>query len=152
MQIFCNGGKVCPNLTDWDTAKSSLWTLKMNQKYSNLLALELAKYQVHDQDYNPLDKIVDFWKKYDINTIQNTINTVLEQAPAHKKRDNIVQLCHKQIFAVDLMRLLIAYFHVHTDHIDINQLDISGAETTQSSLDQLGITKQIQEFFGRLVD
>ena len=124
----------------------------MNQKYSNVLALELAIYQVHDQGYNPLDKIVDFWKKYDINTIQNTINTVLEQAPMHKKRDNIVQLCHKQIFAVDLMRLLIAYFHVHTDHIDINQLDISGAETTQSSLDQLGITKQIQEFFGRLVD
>ncbi len=124
----------------------------MNQKYSNVLALELAIYQVDDQDYNPLDKIVDFWKKYDINTIQNTISTVLEQAPAHNKRDNIVQLCHKQIFAVDLMRLLIAYFHVHTDHIDINKLDISAAETTQSSLDQLGITKQIQEFFGRLVD
>ena len=124
----------------------------MNQKYSNVLALELAIYQVHDQGYNPLDKIADFWKKYDINTIQNTINTILKHAPAYKKSGNIVQLCHKQIFAVDLMRLLIAYFHVHTDHIDISQLDISAAETTQSSLDELEITKRIHEFFGRIVD
>lgn len=124
----------------------------MNQKYSNVLALELAIYQAHDQRYNPIEKIVDFWEKYDINTIQNTINTILKHAPAYKKSGNIVQLCHKQIFAVDLMRLLIAYFHVHTDHIDISQLDISGAETTQSSLDELEITKRIHEFFLKIVD
>ncbi|MGJ1241010.1 hypothetical protein [Sphingobacterium siyangense] len=124
----------------------------MNQKYSSVLALELAIYQVHEDGYEPTEKIVEFWKKYDINTIQNTINTVLKHAPAYRKSGNIVQLCHKQIFAVDLMRLLIAYFHIHTDRIDISQLDISDAATTQSSLDQLEITKRIHEFFGGIID
>jgi len=44
----------------------------MNQKYSNVLALERAIYQVHEPSYDPVKKIIELWTKYDISTIQNT--------------------------------------------------------------------------------
>jgi hypothetical protein len=64
----------------------------------------------------------------------------------------VLEICHKQVFAVDLMALLIAYFHIHKDFMDISKIDISEAETTLSSLDELEITKRIHEFFGRIAD
>jgi hypothetical protein len=124
----------------------------MNQKYSNVLALELAIYQVHEPAYNPVKKIIEFWNKYDINTIQNTINLLLKKTAGRSPDENVLEICHKQVFAVDLMALLIAYFHIHKDFMDISKIDISEAETTLSSLDELEITKRIHEFFGRIAD
>lgn len=124
----------------------------MNQKYANVLALELAIYQVHDQGYDPIEKISAFWNKYDLSTIQNTLNMLLKKSADRWPIDNVLELCHKQVFAVDLMALLIAYFHVHKEYIDISKLDYSDAETTLSSLDELEITKRIHEFFNRIGD
>ncbi|HBX63005.1 MAG TPA: hypothetical protein DEG63_07965 [Flavobacteriaceae bacterium] len=124
----------------------------MNQKYSNVLALELAIYQVHDQNYDPTDKIADFWKKYDIRTIQNTISLLLKKSADRWPNENVLELCHKQVFGFDLLAVLIAYFHVHKDYVDMSKLDFSDAETTGFSLDELEITKRIHEFFGRITD
>ncbi|MDR0265061.1 MAG: hypothetical protein LBJ04_17720 [Sphingobacterium sp.] len=124
----------------------------MNQKYSNVLALELAIYQVLDQNYDPTDKIADFWKKYDIRTIQNTISLLLKKSADRWPNENLIELCQKQVFGFDLLAVLIAYFHVHKDYMDISKIDISEAETTLSSLDELEITKRIHEFFGRIAD
>lgn len=124
----------------------------MNQKYANVLALELAIYQVHDQGYDPIEKISAFWNKYDLSTIQNTLNMLLKKSADRWPIDNVLELCHRQVFAIDLMALLIAYFHVHKEYIDISKLDYSDAETTLSSLDELEITKRIHEFFNRIGD
>ncbi|MDM1296521.1 hypothetical protein HX021_19725 [Sphingobacterium sp. N143] len=124
----------------------------MNQKYSNVLALELAIYQVHEPAYDPIKKIVEFWSKYDINTIQNTINMLLKKSADRLASENVLEICHKQVFAVDMMTVLIAYFHVHKDFMDIGKIDISEAEKTLISLDELEITKRIHEFFGRIAE
>lgn len=124
----------------------------MNQKYSNVLALELAIYQVHEPAYDPIKKIVEFWSKYDINTIQNTINMLLKKSADRSASENVLEICHKQVFAVDMMTVLIAYFHVNKDFMDIGKIDISEAETTLISLDELEITKRIHEFFGRIAE
>lgn len=124
----------------------------MNQKYSNVLALELAIYQVHEPAYDPVKKIIEFWTKYDISTIQNTINMLLKKSAERSPSENVLESCHKQVFAVDLMALLIAYFNVHKDFMDISKIDISEAETTLSSLDEFAVTKRIHEFFGRIAD
>ncbi|MGJ1237754.1 hypothetical protein ACR78I_22705 [Sphingobacterium multivorum] len=124
----------------------------MNQKYSSVLALELAIYQVHDQDYDPTDKIAHFWKKYDIRTIQNTISLLLKKSADRWPNENVVELCQKQVFGFDLLAVLIAYFHVHNDYVDMSKLDFSDAETTLSSLVELEITKRIHDFFGRITD
>lgn len=124
----------------------------MNQKYSSVLALELAIYQAHEPAYDPIKKIIEFWNKYDINTIQNTINMLLKKSVERSSGENVLEICHKQVFAVEVMALLIAYFHIHKDFMDISKIDISEAETTLSSLDELEITKRIHEFFGRIAD
>lgn len=124
----------------------------MNQKYSNVLALELAIYQVHEPAYDPVKKIIEFWTKYDISTMQNTINMLLKKSAERSPSENVLEICHKQVFAVDLMALLIAYFHVHKDFMDISKIDISEAETTLLSLDEFAVTKRIHEFFGRIAE
>ncbi|WP_313263586.1 hypothetical protein [Sphingobacterium sp.] len=124
----------------------------MNQKYSNMLALELAIYQVHDQNYDPTDKIADFWKKYDIRTIQNTISLLLKKSADCWPNENLIDRSQKQVFGFDRLAVLIAYFHVHNDYVDISKLDFSDAESTMLSLDELEITKRIHEFFGRITD
>lgn len=124
----------------------------MNQKYSNVLALGLAIYQVHEPAYDPVKKIFEFWNKYDINTIQNTINMLLKKSAERSPSENVLEICHKQVFAVDIMVLLIAYFHIHKDFRDISKIDISEAETTLRSMDEFEITKRIHEFFGRIAD
>jgi hypothetical protein len=124
----------------------------MNQKYSNVLALELAIYQVHEPAYDPVKKIIEFWNKYDINTIQNTINMLLKKSAERSPSENVLEICHKLVFAVDIMVLLIAYFHIHKDFVDISKIDISEAETTLRSMDEFEITKRIHEFFGRIAD
>lgn len=124
----------------------------MNQKYANVLALQLAVYEAHDHGYNPIEKIIDFWRKYDINTLQNSFDTILKNASSYKKSGNVLQLCHRQVFAADVLRVLIAYFHVHIGHINMQQVDISGAETTLSSLEELEITKRIHHFFSESIN
>lgn len=124
----------------------------MNQKYSNVLALELALYEIHDKGYDPIQKITDFWEKYDLISIQNTINLLLKNHTDTNYMNEIYVVSHKQVFSADLFRLLVAYFMAHTNPVAIDNIDISDAETTQISRQELSITKRIHEFFGRITD
>ena len=124
----------------------------MNQKYSNVLALELALYEIHDRGYDPIQKITDFWEKYDLISIQNTINLLLKNHTDANYMNEIYVVSHKQVFSADLFRLLVAYFMVHTNPVAIDNIDISDAETTQISSQELSITKRIHDLFERIAD
>lgn len=124
----------------------------MNQKYSNVLALELALYEIHDKGYDPIQKITDFWEKYDLISIQNTINLLLKNHTDTNYMNEIYVVSHKQVFSADLYRLMVAYFVVHTNSIEIDNIDIYDSDTTQISRQELSITKRIHEFFGRIAD
>lgn len=124
----------------------------MNQKYSNVLALELALYEIHDKGYDPIQKIIDFWEKYDLISIQNTINLLLKNHTDTNYMNEIYVVSHKKVFSADLFRLLVAYFMTHTNPVSVDNIDISDAETTQISRQELSITKRIHEFFGRIAD
>jgi len=114
--------------------------------------MELALYEIHEATYDPLKKITDFWEKYDLIAIQDTIKTLLKNAPEYRKSGNVIQLCHKQVFSADLFRLLVAYFIVHMRHIEINCINLSQAETTQVSQDELSITKRIHDLFEKIAE
>lgn len=124
----------------------------MNQKYSNVLALELALYEIHDTGYDPIQKIINFWEKYDLISIQRTINLLLKNHTDTNYMNEIYVVSHKQVFSADLFRLLVAYFMVHTNSIEIDNIDISDADTTDLSRQELSLTKRIHEFFGRITD
>jgi hypothetical protein len=124
----------------------------MNQKYSNVLALELALYEIHDTGYDPIKKIIDFWEKYDLIGIQNTINLLLKNHTDTNYMNEIYVVSHKQVFSADLFRLLVAYFMAHTNSIEIDKIDILDAETTQVSRQELSITKRIHDLFVRIAE
>ncbi|WP_448138048.1 hypothetical protein [Sphingobacterium siyangense] len=124
----------------------------MNQKYSNVLALELALYEIHDKAYDPIQKITDFWEKYDLLSIQNTINLLLKNHTDKNYMNEIYVVSHKKVFSADLFRLLVAYFMAHTSPVSIDNIDISDAETTQISRQELSLTKRIHDLFARIAD
>ena len=124
----------------------------MNQKNINLLASELAFYEIHDTGYDPLKRIIDFWKKYDLIGIRNTFNVLLKKLNDPNYTDEPYVHQHMQIFSVDLIRILIAYFIVHTRNIDMNGIDLSNADSTQVSLAELSITARIDEFFKKIAE
>ncbi|WP_333577321.1 hypothetical protein [Sphingobacterium sp.] len=117
-----------------------------------MLALELALYEIHDTGYDPIQKITDFWKKYDLISIQNTINLLLKNHTDTNYMNEIYVVSHKQVFSADLFRLLVAYFMTHTNPVAIDNIDISDAETTQVGRQEVSITKRIHEFFGRIAE
>lgn len=119
----------------------------MNQKNINLLASELAFYEIHDHGYDPIKNITNFWTKYDIIDIRKSIEVLFKKNIDNKNKTDVLELCAKQVFSVDLTRLLLAYFLVHIDHIDITHIDISESDTAKSSIDELEITKRVHGFF-----
>ncbi|MDR3007183.1 MAG: hypothetical protein LBV59_04570 [Sphingobacterium sp.] len=124
----------------------------MNQKYSNVLALELALYEIHDAGYDPVQKIIDFWEKYNLISIQRTIDLLLRNQTDTNYMNEIYVVSHKQVFTADLFRLVVAYFVLHTNSNVIDNIDISDAETTQVSRQELSITKRIHDLFERIAD
>jgi hypothetical protein len=124
----------------------------MNQKYSNVLALEFALYEIHDAEYDPIKKITDFWEKYDLIGIQNTLHLLLKNHTDSNYMDELYVICHKKVFLADLFRLLIAYFTIHTSNSNINDVDIFDADTTQISRAELAVSKRIHNFFCLIKD
>ncbi|WP_343559003.1 hypothetical protein [Sphingobacterium sp.] len=124
----------------------------MNQKYSNVLALELALYEIHNPEYDPIKKITDFWEKYNLIDIQNTLQLLLRNHTDSNYMDELYVLRHKKVFSADLYRLLIAYFIIHTDHSNISDIDIFDAESTQISREELIVSKRIHNFFSLIKD
>jgi hypothetical protein len=124
----------------------------MNQKYSNVLALELALYEIHDAGYDPVQKIIDFWEKYDLISIQRTIDLLLKNHTDTNYMNEIYVVSHKQVFTADLFRLLVAYFMAHTNPIKIDNIDIYDADTSQVSLQEITMTKRIHDLFKRIAD
>ncbi|WP_333863604.1 hypothetical protein [Sphingobacterium sp.] len=122
----------------------------MNQKYSNLIALDLALYEIHDAGYDPVQKITDFWEKYDLISIQRTIDLLLRNHTDTNYMNEIYVVSHKQVFTADLFRLVVAYFMAHTNAIAIDNIDISDAETTQVTRQELAMTKRIHDIFKRI--
>ncbi|CAM3688756.1 hypothetical protein [Sphingobacterium prati] len=124
----------------------------MNQKYSNVLALELALYEIHDAGYDPIQKIIDFWEKHDLISIQRTIDLLLKNHTDINYMNEIYVVSHKQVFTADLFRLLVAYFMAHTNPIQIDNIDIYDADTSQVSLQEITMTKRIHDLFDRIAE
>lgn len=122
----------------------------MNQKYRNLIALDLALYEIHDEGYDPVQKIEEFWVKYDLITIQRTLDLLLKNHTDTNYMNEIYVVSHKHVFTADLFRLVVAYFMAHTNAIGIDNIDISDADTTQITRQELAMTKRIHDIFKRL--
>lgn len=80
----------------------------MNQKNINLLDSELTFYEIHNTGYDPEKRIIDFWKKYDLIGIRNTL------------LDKVVNIPFLQIIILIIVYTLISMFSLsaQTRHKD----------------------------------
>ncbi|HAU55822.1 MULTISPECIES: hypothetical protein [Sphingobacterium] len=122
----------------------------MKPVYANLVQLDLAFYEIYQEGYNPLKNIKDFWSTYAIDTCKNYIAALMENSLTHAKvSDTIKQDGEKDFFGA-LIRLLIAYFMIHFQNLDMNWAEISFSESRERIQEDLDTKKRIYDFFSSI--
>ncbi|WP_336834471.1 hypothetical protein [Sphingobacterium siyangense] len=113
----------------------------MRSNYAHLILLDLVIYETHRSGYDPVENVQTFWDKYPLSTIQDYI-IALQPDMGDKEKDN-PKLSE---FSVELLRVLIAYFMIHTTQLDLGKVSIS-LEVNKETIDT---SKAISDFFKRV--
>ncbi|PUV22761.1 hypothetical protein [Sphingobacterium athyrii] len=124
----------------------------MNQKYIPVLPLEIAFYEINDKGYDPLKVIRDFWANYHINDCYDNIELVIEKYKYVVEVPNVFDANKKHTFFLDLLRLLVAYYQVHSHAIKLDDIGFSCFKVSEHYKEDLKITKRIHDFFGPAVN
>ena len=115
----------------------------MRSNYAHLILLDLVIYETHRSGYDPVKNVQDFWDKYPLSTIKDSIVVLhLDTVDNEKMRDN-PQLSE---FSVELLRVPIAYFMIHMTQLDLGKVSIS-LEVNKETIDT---SKAISDFFNRV--
>lgn len=122
----------------------------MKPVYANLVQLDLAFYEIYQEGYNPLKNIKDFWSVYTIDTWKNRIATLIENSLTHAKASDTTKQDGERDFFAALTRLLIAYFMIHFQKLDINWAEISFSEPRERIQEDIDTNKRIYDFFSRI--
>ncbi|KKO89692.1 hypothetical protein AAW12_19005 [Sphingobacterium sp. Ag1] len=115
----------------------------MRSDYAHLILLDLVIYETHRSGYDPVKNVQDFWDKYPLSTIQDYI-VVLH--PDTSDKENLKVNPQLSEFSVELFRVLIAYFMIHTTQLDLGKVSIS-LEVNKEAIDT---SKAISDFFQRV--
>ncbi|WP_313672654.1 hypothetical protein [Sphingobacterium multivorum] len=122
----------------------------MKPVYSNLVQLDLVFYEIYQEGYNPLKNIKDFWSTYAIDTCNNHIAALMESSLTHAKASDTTKQDGEKDFFGSLSRLLIAYFMIHFQKLDINWAEISFFKSRKRIQEDLDTKKRIYDFFSKV--
>lgn len=117
----------------------------MKAIYVDLLHLDRPFYEIHEDNYDPLKCIENFWDNYSLVTIREYLYALdfkcknLETATESK-----LEAVQQTLFLADILRALVAYFLTHSRHLDTTQLKLS---TLEANMKDIQLTKQINDFF-----
>lgn len=115
----------------------------MRSNYAHLILLDLVIYETHRSGYDPLKNVQDFWAKYPLSTIKDYIVVLHPDTVDNEKMSGNPQLSE---FSVELLRVLMAYFMIHTTQLDLGKVSIS-LEVNKETIDT---SKAISDFFNRV--
>ena len=115
----------------------------MRSIYAHLILLDLVIYETHRSGYDPVKNVQDFWDKYPLSTIQDYIAAL---QPNIRDNENLKGNPQLSEFSVELLRVLIAYFMIHTNQLDLGKVSIS-LEVNKETIDT---SKAISDFFHRV--
>lgn len=113
----------------------------MRSNYAHLVLLDWVIYETHRSGYDPVKNVQDFWDKYPLSVIQDYI-VALQPKTSDRKKGHI-QMTE---FSVDLLRILIAYFMIHTTEMDLGNISIS----LEINNEEIETSKSISAFFNRV--
>ena len=107
-------------------------------------------YDVHKDDYNPINEIEAFWNHYALDAISaNIIQLLSTYLDGGIGENRLLKDEEMQEFATALYRVLIAYCIVNHRHIDLRKMQLS-AEAEERIGKELELSKKVDEFFRRL--
>ncbi|MGJ1415284.1 hypothetical protein [Sphingobacterium multivorum] len=122
----------------------------MNRILALQLAFDWMIYDVHKDDYNPINEIEAFWNHYALDAISaNIIQLLSTYLDGGIGENRLLKDEEMQEFATALYRVLIAYCIVNHRHIDLRKMQLS-AEAEERIGKELELSKKVAEFFSRL--
>ncbi|NPE48462.1 hypothetical protein [Sphingobacterium prati] len=105
---------------------------------------------VHEEMYDPIKHIVDFWNKYDIRTCHEYFVALCAACmgnPLNKEpRFDADQMLD---FVVKLMRMHIGYHMAHYKNLEFGNETILTIETSIITAEELRVGEKIYQFFNR---
>ncbi|MCS4167647.1 hypothetical protein [Sphingobacterium sp. BIGb0116] len=122
----------------------------MNRILVLQFAFDSMIYEVHKVDYDPKKEIEAFWNHYALETLSaNILQLLSTYLDGGSGENRLLKDEEMQEFATALYRVLIAYCIVYHRNIDLHQMQLS-AEAEERIGKDLGLSKKVAEFFGRL--
>ncbi|WP_313154639.1 hypothetical protein [Sphingobacterium multivorum] len=117
----------------------------MKAIYEDLLHLDRPFYEIHEDSYDPLKCIENFWDNYPLATIRENLYALnLKCKTLGTASESKLEAVQQPLFLADILRTLIAYFLMHSRHIDTNQIKLS---TLDLNMEEIRLTKKINDFF-----
>lgn len=117
----------------------------MKAIYENLLHLDRPFYEIHEDSYDPLKCIENFWVNYPLATMRENLYAMdLKCKTLGTASESKLEAVQQTLFLSDILRALIAYFLIHCRHLDTTQIKLSTLET---NMKELQLTKKINDFF-----
>nr|WP_288811698.1 hypothetical protein [uncultured Sphingobacterium sp.] len=123
----------------------------MKELLKKLVAFDLAMYEIHHLDYDPVNSIKDFWNRYDMDSCRNHIVELLTiYIDRERKVNPAISTADVQQFTIALFRMLMAYFIVHYQRINLSGIEISFLRSNRFIACELESSKEIYDFFYQL--
>ncbi|WP_426790128.1 hypothetical protein [Sphingobacterium sp. WOUb80] len=117
----------------------------MKAIYAKLLQLDKPFYEVHEEGYDPLKAIVNFWDHYPLVTIREYLYAFdLKCKTLGTATESKLEAVQQTLFLADILRALMAYFLTHSRQIDTTQVKLS---TLDLNMEEIRLTKKINDFF-----
>jgi len=117
----------------------------MKAIYDDLLQLDRPFYEIHEENYDPLKAIANFWNHYSLVTVREYLCALdLKCKTTETATENKIETLQQTLFFADILRALIAYFLMHSRQIDTGQIKLA---TLEANMEEIQLTKKISDFF-----
>lgn len=117
----------------------------MKAIYEDLLHFDRPFYEIHEDNYDPLKTISNFWNSYPLVTIREFLYALdLKCKTLGAATENKLEAVQQTLFLADILRALMAYFLTHSRQIDTGSIKLA---TLEANMEELQLTKKINDFF-----
>ncbi len=123
----------------------------MKELLKKLVAFDLAMYEIHHLEYDPVACIKDFWNCYDMDSCRNHLVELLTiYFDKERGINRTISTADVQNFSVALFRMVMAYFLIHYKKINLTEVEISFLRSNRFIACELESSKEVYDFFYQL--
>ena len=117
----------------------------MKAIYEDLLHLDRPFYEIHEDSYDPLKCIENFWANYPLATIREYLYALdLKCKTLRTASESKLEAVQQTLFLSDILRALMAYFLTHSRQLNTTQIKLSTLDLNRK---EVQLTKKINDFF-----